>query len=90
MKWSPYQNLHGVRLNHPPPQIPLYVASYFTAFFRLNTCRYPGYNNISPIPFTAICDYADRLRPSDPEYFINMIMEIDRNFVHLFNEQKKE
>ena len=63
---------------------------YFTAFKELNSCRDVGMG-LSPIPFTAIVDYARIYDVGEFEEFLELIRMMDEQFLDLqATEQEKK
>lgn len=62
-------------------------AWLLTAFSELSTCRGSSMGGASPIPWSAIAEYADRHRLEDS--FIEIILIADADFTSHVNKEQK-
>jgi hypothetical protein len=61
---------------------------YVDAFSELSTCRPSGFG-ISPIPFTAIVEYAKIYDVDDFHEFLDVIREMDSELIRLETKKQK-
>lgn len=64
------------------------VYFYVEAFSELSTCRISGFG-LSPIPFTAIVEYAKIYEVDDFEEFLYLIRVMDNTLINIKEKQKK-
>lgn len=84
------QKMSGVRRNHPPPVIPLYVAPYLRAFQELKWNRNNGLGRVGGIPLSAILEYADWIEPQNVDFFVTMIQDMDYFYLDRITDKRNK
>lgn len=73
--------------NHPQPAIPIYAYPFIQALRDLSGDRINTSYGVNGIPFTAKLAYARWIKAVDEPFFINMINEIDAEYVDRINKK---